>query len=338
MKLCIITQAVDSTHSALGFFVEWIKSFRAHSVVSHLSVVSFDHATESIEGVELHRVSEKDRWARMRIVWNLLKASDWDVLFVHMTPIWCIACWSIVALKRKKMVLWYTHGSSSFSLRLACLLCHEVYTATRDAFPIRSSTCFAVGHGIPEAFGLIERTNANGHRYLSVGRLSQRKRVVETLEFFSKIRAVDPSATLTWVGSGMGDVSYEFEVQQAIHRLGLESSVAMVGSVLSQKTPEIFAQHDLLLHLSATGSLDKVVIEALMAGCAVFSTNAATAEGLGEEWVYRGVLDDDAVMQAIKLAKQTIPFEIRAEATKRFGLTSFIDRLCRMMSMPQHKQ
>lgn len=337
MKLFIITQAVDSTHSALGFFIEWIKTLRKHPSISVVTVASFDDSNEEIEHVDIHRVHESDRLTRIKTLWTLLKTSDWDVLFVHMTPIWCIACWPIVFIKRKKMVLWYTHGSSSFALRLACLLCNEVYTATNSAFPFRSKKVFAIGHGIPESFAGIQRTFDSHHRYLANGRLSRRKRVIETLEFFEQIHQLDPQATLTWVGSSMGDKMYELEIEQTIHRLKLESCVQMKGAVLFDDLPEIYASHDLLLHLSATGSLDKVVIEALVSGCVVFSTNSATEEGLGSVWYWRGALDNVAAARAIELAIYGVSSDIRIKTMKRYDLTSFIDRLCTMMLSIERK-
>lgn len=331
MKLFVITQAVDSTHPALGFFVEWIRSFRKHPSVSRVTVASFDRLSEGIDDVVIHRISKQGRWGLMKTMWALLRSSEWDVLFVHMTPVWCIACWPIVLLKGKKMVLWYTHGTASMSLRLACLLSNEIYTATANAFPLRSSKCFAVGHGVPEQFGSVERGNISGHRYLSIGRLSRRKRVVETLEFFARIVAMDPQATLTWAGSGTGDVQYEIDIEQTIHQLKLESCVQMIGPIVPEQTLSVYASHDLLLHLSATGSLDKVVIESLMAGCAVMSTNQATAEGLGAEWLWNDSLDDTAAAEALKRAREGVSSETRQKISRQYGLTSFIDRLCKMM-------
>lgn len=332
MKLFIITQAVDSTHSALGFFIEWIKSLRRHPSISSVTVASFDDSNEKIENVDIHRIHKTDRLARIKSLWSLLKTSDWDVLFVHMTPIWCIACWPIVFIKRKKMVLWYTHGSSSFALRLACLLCDEVYTATNSAFPFRSKKVFAIGHGVPESFAGIQRTLDSHHRYLANGRFSRRKRVIETLEFFEQIHQMDPQATLTWVGSSMGDKLYELEIEQTIHHLKLESCVQMKGAVLFDDLPEIYASHDLLLHLSATGSLDKVAIEALATGCAVFSTNPATGDGLGKEWLWEGILDAFAVTEVMQRAKQGVSSETRQRIAHRYSLTIFVDRLCKMLS------
>lgn len=333
MNLFIVTQAIDSTHPALGFFVEWIRAFRDHPSVTGLSVVGFDGSGEAIDRVDAHRVQSSSKWTRVRSVWSLLKKSDWDVLFIHMTPMWCIACWPIVAMKRKKMVLWYTHGSSSISLHIACILANEVYTATSEAFPIKSSNCFAVGHGIPEVFGSVHRDEIDGHRYLAVGRLSRRKRVIETLEFFARIRVIDPHAMLTWVGSGTGDLAYESEIREMIRRLELEDSVRMAGPVLYRETSRLYATHDLLLHLSATGSLDKVAIEALASGCSVFSTNKAVGEGLGSAWYWSEKLNDMAVARAIEMAIYGVSQSVRDKIAEQYRLTSFIDRLVKLMNI-----
>ena len=78
--------------------------------------------------------------------------------------------------------------------------------------------------------------------------------------------------------------------------------------------------------------MDKVVIEALMGGCVVFSTNPATAEGLGLEWFWDGSLDDEAATKIVTMAKHGIPVGVRARVAKQYSLTAFIDRCCVMMS------
>lgn len=331
MKLFIITQAVDSAHPALGFFVKWINAFRKHPSISSVDVACFDHGSESLEDISVYRVKEANRRRRILAVWRLLRSSEWDVLFVHMTPIWCIVCWPIVLFRRKRMVLWYTHGSASFALRLACLLVDEIYTATADAFPFKSSRVFAVGHGISPTFEAAVRSDSNGCRYLAVGRRSRRKRVVETIELFARIRTLCPNAMFDWVGDNM-DYAYEAEIQQTIKHLGLESSVRFPGPVDSPDMPSVFAGHDLLLHLSATGSLDKVAIEALASGCAIFSTNPATREGLGGQWFWDGSLNDLAASEAIKRAYNGVSPSERARIASRFNLVSLVDRLCKMMA------
>lgn len=332
MRLFIITQSVDSTHSALGFFVEWIRGFRKHPIVSSVDVASFDHSNEQVDDVSVHRVSSADRLGRIREMWGLLMRTDWDVLFVHMTPIWCVMCWPIVFIKRKKMVLWYTHGSSSVALRIACMLAKEIYTATRNAFPISSSRVLAVGHGISPAFFNAQRSSGNGHRYLMVGRRSRRKRVVETVELFARIRAIDPNALFDWVGERM-DETYEVEIEQTVKRLNLTDAVHFIGPVSAKETHSTFANYDLLLHLSATGSLDKVAIEALASGCAVFSTNPASRDGLGDRWFYSGDLDDSAAAEAVRRAREGVTNEERKRIADQYDLSILIDRLVKLMSV-----
>jgi hypothetical protein len=331
MKIFVVTQAMDATHPILSFFVEWVRTMHKHPTVSSVHVACLDHASDTLEDVAIHRLSSRKRIPRILEMWKLLISTDWDVLFVHMTPIWCIVCWPIVFLKRKKMTLWYAHGSTSFSLRLACLLSDEVYTSVMEVFPLRIKNCFEVGQGIPRVFSEVSRAEACLHAYLSVGRISVRKRVIETLELFARIHAMDPLSKFTWVGSGIGNEAYQIEVRNAVERLGLQSCVTFLGPVPYAQTPALFAAHDCLLHLSGTGSLDKVAIEALITGCSLFSLNPAVGEALGRHWMWRGELNDEAAQEAIRRANAGVPSIERTQVAERYALETFIDRICLMM-------
>lgn len=316
MKLLLITQTVDRTHPVLGFFGGWIDAFREEVGTENVQVITTSHAGT--------RVGRLLRFFREII------ANRADTVFVHMTPLWLVLGWPIWKLRGVKTALWYTHGSDSRALRLAVRLADTTFTATQKAFPFAHPRVVPIGHGIAAAFASATRPPhlAEHFSFLAVGRIAPRKRVRETLALFAQIRHQEPHAILTWVGSPQKDqLVYAAQVANDIQRLGLQDAVKLAGDVTHADLPTVYATHDLLLHLSDTGSLDKVVPEALAAGCPVFSTNQATAEGVGEKWFWGGRLDESAAAEALRrLAAGVDPAE-RAHIASTFALTPLIQRI-----------
>lgn len=319
MTLLIVTQKNDPTHPVLGFFVEWINTFKKHPSINDLRVIETN--------------AGGSRMSRAIRFWKQISADKSDAVLVHMTPLWLMLGWPIWKLRGTKTALWYTHGSDSHTLRLAVRLADATFTATEKAFPFTHKNVHAVGHGIASMFASTERPARPVDRFafLSVGRIAPRKRVRETVALFAEIHRQEPRATLTWVGPLQGD-PYAAQVNEDISRLGLTGAIRMGVHATAADMPGIYASHDLLLHLSDTGSLDKVVIESLATGCPVFSTNAATAEGLGEKWHWTGALNETAATHARTLLTQGVTLSERQHVATSFALDALINRLVQKLS------
>jgi len=305
----------------LGFFAEWVDAFRQQP---------------SVEDVRVIETNQKgNRLTRLIRFYGDILADHSDTVFVHMTPLWLILGWPIWKLRGTKTALWYTHGSGSRTLRLAVRLASVTFTATEKTFPFPHPRVKAVGHGIAPAFATMDRPLRPSDRFafLAVGRIAPRKRVRETLALFAQIRRIEPRATLTWVGSPQRDqLAYAAQVTQDIQRLGLADAVQLLGDLSHTDLPSVYASHDLLLHLSDTGSLDKVVLEALASGCPVFSTNPATAEGAGESWHWGGRLDEQAAATALQRLATGVPMDERQRIAFQFALTPLIERIVRQLA------
>lgn len=260
-------------------------------------------------------------------LWRILR-SRFDAVFVHMSPIWVALGGWWWRLTRQRVVLWYTHGTASTPLRIAMKFANVVCTATKEAFPITCEKVIAIGHGISPKFVAATSSSPkmNGLQLISVGRISQRKRVKETIEFFSLIRAKRPDARLTWIGEPLTDADRAYAAE-----IGTPFAVTFVGKKMFEELPSLYANADVLLHLSATGSLDKVVIEALAAGCPVFSTNPATREAISSAY-WDEVLDPRAAEEVIRRAERGITADERQEIATRFSLATLINKIVDQLS------
>lgn len=320
-KLLLITQAVDPADSALGFFCEWIEEMARDPRVASIDVwcLRSGEWMSKPANVQVAVMPPQNRawWFLSHVV-----HSRFDAVFVHMSPIWVALGGWWWRLTKQRIVLWYTHGSTSMALRIAMKFANVVCTATKEAFPIKSEKVMAIGHGISSKF--VARSSsivAGKMELLSVGRITQRKRVKETIEFFSLIRTKRPDAHLTWIGEPLTDADRAYAAE-----IGSPFAVTFAGKKRFDELPSLYANANALLHLSATGSLDKVVIEALAAGCPVFSTNPATREAVpGAFW--DGALDQRAAEEVIRRAEEGMTMEERQEIATRFSLATLIKKI-----------
>lgn len=130
-SLLIITQKADENDQLLGFFVGWIKEFQKHY--------------DNVEIVAL-RAPEKN-WLRFifQIFWQIPRH---DAIFVHMAPIFAVIAAPWARLWRKRIGLWYTHGTVTWRLRLAEKLVNVIFTASPESFRLPSKKLIITGHGI----------------------------------------------------------------------------------------------------------------------------------------------------------------------------------------------
>ena len=66
----------------------------------------------------------------------------------------------------------------------------------------------------------------------------------------------------------------EFQVKYKIKDAGLEKNFHFVGKIVNRDLPQYYQTHDILIHMSNTGSLDKVLLEAMACGLITFAYNS----------------------------------------------------------------
>ena len=165
-------------------------------------------------------------------------------------------------LWRKKTVLWYTHKNVDLKLRVATALADEIATASKESFRLRSRKVHVVGHGIDTDFFAPGEPGKRGSAVLSVGRLSKSKRHDLAIE-----AAALAGRELRIIGDGPERKNLELLAQK------LHASVRFLGGLGQAALREEYRTAAYLIHTSETGSMDKVVLEALACGLPVVSTS-----------------------------------------------------------------
>ncbi len=300
MRVLLITQEIDENSALLGVTLTWIRHLAPK--VDHVAVLALSVGAANLPAnVSLYSMG-KERSANKlfllknfyRHLWGLLPRREVDVVFVHMVPRYAILATPLARLFRVPIVLWNAHGTVSRYLRIAHSLVAAVVTASPESFRINSPKRIVTGHGIDADYftaaeqeptatadgrrlqtcatdaatdGDIALASAGSKVLLTVGRLSRSKdygTIIQALDLL-RSRSPDLDVCLRIIGTPFyaDDRAYLTELEGLVRELALEAQVTFVGKVPNRLMVDEYRRCDVLINASHTGSIDKVVLEAM---------------------------------------------------------------------------
>ncbi len=268
MKLLICTQAVDKSDPVLGFFHRWIEEFAKHC--ESIEVICLREGTHTFpKNVSVYSLGKEKgiprffRW--MLALWYIVvHRRKYDAVFVHMNPEYLVLAGWFWRLRGIKSALWYTHKTVNLKLRIATFFANRVFTASKESFRLHSKKIEVLGHGIDTDFFSPDPSVSRGDTILSVGRLSPSKRHDLAIR-----AAALAGRELCIVGAGP-----EREVLESLAQ-SLGTRVNFLGGLTQEQLRDEYRKASYLVHTSETGSLDKVVLEALATDLSVITTSGA---------------------------------------------------------------
>lgn len=311
MKLLILTQVLDRQDAILGFFVRWIEGLARHCDqvrVVALSVGDTSGLPSNVDWIEIGREGKLLRFVRYRkALHRALENDGFDTVLGHMVPRYCLLAAGPARRAGARHFLWYTHKGVDARLRRAESHVERIFTASEESLRLITDKKLVTGHGIDlEHFSFVpgrDLSDGTEARLLSVGRLTPAKDPLVVLEALAELRSRGHRVRLEWVGSGLahGDHAFGDQVREKVCELNLEEAVDFQGTVPYPEVPARYAACDVLINASHTGSVDKVVLEAMAVGRPIVSCNDSiprVLERLGDQ---RGALAF-APGQAMELA------------------------------------
>jgi len=269
MKLLIVTQAVDTNDSDLGFFVRWIEEFAKQC--EKVTVICLRRGSHSLpDNVEVIALGKASRFVRTLRFWRACVSHrrEYDAVFVHMNPEYIVIAGFLWRIMHKSIALWYTHKSVNLKLRIAVLFANIIFTASRESFRLRTKKLQITGHGIDINFFSPNPKILRGTAVLSAGRLSPIKRhdlVIRAAKYF-------PNEVLI-----AGEGPERNRLENLAEDLSIASRVHFLGPQTQEQLLKIYRTASVFIHTSETGSLDKMVLEALACGLPVITTNTSLA-------------------------------------------------------------
>lgn len=285
MNLLIFNLATDADHVTLGFALRWIKELSNH--FDHIDVVTMYEGRHDLPGnVTVWSVGREKGYSEIRRIWRfyciiarILKLRRIDVVFTHMIYIFAVLFWPIAKVSRIKNVLWYAHGTVPFGLRVAHLAVDKVVTPTKESFRISSNKVDIVGHGInANLFKSDSYRDRSAFHIISVSRISPVKGLDILIEALTDWRTIDGRPwELTIVGSATSESERKYEADFIRRALSLQKygKINLLGRLDEGEVAHWLNKAEVFINLSATGSLDKAIIEAMASGCVVLSCNDA---------------------------------------------------------------
>lgn len=272
MRLLICTQAVDKNDQALGFFLRWIEEFAKYCET--VTVICLYKGTYELpDNVHVYSLGKEERRKTRlgyslrlcKYLWKL--RGTYDAVFVHMNPEYAALAGWWWRLSRVRIGLWYTHKNTRLLLRIAVFFSHIIFTASRESFRLRSKKVQVVGHGIDTDFFTPERQVPRGQHLLSVGRLMKSKRHDLAIRV-----ALEEKRAIRIAGEGP-----ERSILEGLARdLGVQAT--FLGRLTQGQLRDEYRTAALFIHTSETGSLDKVVLEALACDCPIRTYDPALKE------------------------------------------------------------
>lgn len=340
MKLLLITQTVDRNDHNLGFFHTWIKKIAGQ--VEKLTVVCLRKGDYDLpSNVTVLSLDKEDHVSRLVYMFRFYRyivseRKNYDHIFVHMNPEYVILGGLFWRLSKKKILLWYTHKAVNFRLRLAEKFATKIFTASAGSFRLPSEKTEVVGHGIDVDFfsNALHTQERKSLRFICVGRISPVKDLETVILAFHKMTKGphELPVTLDIIGEPItpADREYKKVLEELIRKCNLSDTVHFVGGSAYAEMAKEYARSNMLIHTSRTGSVDKVVLEALASGLHVLTSSEAYG-ALGDMVQRFPANSPEALSAALEkslsagiLTRNQKAFEF---VKNRFALDQVVDRI-----------
>jgi len=339
MKLLVITQKVDIDDSNLGFFHHWLEKLAEK--VDKLYIICLWEGKHSLpENTEVFSLGKDRGYPKIiqliRLQFFLFKhLRDVDGVFVHMCPIYAIASFPMVKLFDRKMILWFTHGTVKWKLRLASHLVDRIFTASEESCRLKNREKIeVVGHGIDTD---LFYPPASGHEYsgtlniISAGRISPTKdqeTLVKAMDILVNQRGIkDLSIKFVGIPLDVAGGNYLRELKELVEEKKLVDYVTFLGSVPHKDMPEVYRHADLLVNLSHTGSIDKVVLEGMASGCLILTCNEAFKDLLEDKYLFQKKNAAELAEKIIALKSSPKDNDLRKEVIQNHSLDKLVGKI-----------
>jgi glycosyltransferase involved in cell wall biosynthesis len=348
MNLLVITQKVDINDDNLGFFCGWLEKFAAklgrvyvicladgkHSLPKNVTVLSLGKDKGASKLLQFLRL-------QLYLVRYLRNVNG---VFAHMCPIYAIYAFPFSKIFGKKIFLWYVHKSQNPTLWIAEKAVDGVITASKESFRVKSKKVSITGHGIDTRMFAPAVSRNREYKIpfniVTAGRITPSKDIETLLEAFHIVTEGKnrKDCTFTIIGSPPIGKFYDYleRLKNISRARNISRLVEFKGGVPHSKMPLLLSQGDLFIHASRTGSIDKVVLEAMACGVLVVSSSEAfrsmlssidsnlcfkegNAPGLAKSIEYVRELDD--------FQYSRISFSLRKAVRDEHNLDALIERI-----------
>jgi glycosyltransferase involved in cell wall biosynthesis len=350
VRLLFLTQVLDRGDAVLGFVHRWVAGLARGCErlrVIALEVGDTNGLPANVDAREVGRRGRVARWLRYQgYLREALGRDGFDTVLAHMVPRYTLLAAPQARAFGARQYLWYTHGGVDERLQRAEREVRAIFTASPESLRLDTPKRVVTGHGIDLAhFDDCGERPHQPPRLVAVGRLTAAKDPLCLVAALALLRQRGRDVHLDLVGAeqAAGDVAYGREVRAAIARAALEGRVRLHGGVPYLEVPALYRAATLLVSASRTGSVDKVVLEAMACRRPVVTCNEAFPRlfaDLGSDAARLGFPPGDAGALAARVEalldlseaeRSALGTRLRALVQRDHEVDALMARLCQRM-------
>ena len=270
---------MDRNSKVLSHCIDWVNNISEHfEKVFVITVKSKAYTVNS--NVKVYSI-ERDRKSRLqsiirlfKILFKIHKKNKIDGYFVHMATYFVPFLFPLKMFFKIPLLFWYAHSSITIALRLATLFSDKIFSPSKESFKLKTNKIVFTGHGInTDIFQLKSNKKCQFQKFAVFGRISNTKNIHIMINTFDKLRQLGIHLTIIGEPLTKNDQIY-FE------RLFIRtySNISYKKNIPKQNIINEYSKYDLIINLSDTGSLDKVIIEPMSMGIPVLTSNKSAHE------------------------------------------------------------
>lgn len=344
MKLLMITRKVDLEDSSpAGFTYNWVK--KLGEKLDKLYVITWQKSNRGDlpENIKIISLPDNKFLKVFVLQFELLKIlPKVNGVFCHQNPEYTILSAFLSKIFRKRIVSWYAHGSVNWKLRLVNLLTNKILTSSDKGCRLKNRKKIKIiGQGIDVDYfnkKQIINNEQNNFRILSVGRISPTKdyeTLIKAIEILIKEKNIK-NLKVQIVGGPVLKIEQKYfnDLKEIVRNKNLEKYIEFLGPVSHNQILSYYQNSDLFVNLSQTGSMDKVILEAMACEKIVLTSNESFFDFLNDQKLIFQKKDFQKLAQKIINLislpideKQVIGQQLRDKVVKNHNLDNLVSRI-----------
>jgi len=305
MKLLICTQKVDKRDPVLGFFHGWIEEFAKQcEMVTVISLGIGEYNFPS--NVKVLSLGKGTGGGRFRYIWSFYKyvffqRKGYDVVFVHMNPVYIILGGVFWKIWRKKIALWYAHKKGSKLASLSLFFIDKVFSVSKESFyKSHLKKFFPTGHGINVTnFQCENRVLSEKVKVVSINRVTPVKEyeiLIDAVNILVNERGIY-NIRVEIIGGACvkSDEEYLVKLKKMVEAFRLQNFVFFVGEVPNSELLPYLCSSDIFINMQKIGGAGKSTLEAMSCGLLTIVCTPVFVpflEGAENLFCFDGMADD----------------------------------------------
>jgi glycosyltransferase involved in cell wall biosynthesis len=176
----------------------------------------------------------------------------------------------------KKILFWRNHPYGNIITRIAVALSDTVFCTADKSYTAQFKKTVRMPAGVDTTLfkdGVVERSK---NRLLVFGRIAPVKNIEKVIDAVTLLNAKGLSYSLSIVGDVLPrDAQYIDFLKARVHESRMDEYIKFLPGVVFSDGPIVYGMHEVCINVTASGSFDKTVIEALACGTKVLVSNTS---------------------------------------------------------------